>query len=49
MFHHDFGGIVVFVVLHIQETELVPGVNFFANADELRNVDALREQFQVLV
>ena len=43
VFHHDFGGVVVFVVLDKQETELVPSVNVLANADEFRNVDALRK------
>ena len=46
--HHDDGCIVVLVVLHVQEDQLLPVVVVLAHADEARDVEPRAEELQVL-
>ena len=46
--HHHHGCIVVLIVLHVQEDQLLPVMELLADADEAGDVDARTEQLQVL-
>ena len=45
---HDHGRIVVLIIGHVQEHQLLPVAVFLAHAYEARDVEARAEQFQVL-